>query len=149
PALLRHRNLSPTPFFLQSPAPHRHLHSFPTRRSSDLKIQSAEYLTVFQNRPSMGVVRRAGRLMMKGLVKVVPSCGSICRREPLRSEEHTSELQSLTNLVCRLLLEKKKEQRNEQHSFLGAVRNARDGTAVMNAGVAGVRIDPAGRATQA
>src|SRR5437016_11759200 len=26
----------------------------------------------------------------------------------LRSEEHTSELQSLTNLVCRLLLEKKK-----------------------------------------
>src|SRR5262249_61887789 len=28
----------------------------------------------------------------------------------LRSEEHTSELQSLTNLVCRLLLEKKKER---------------------------------------
>src|SRR5262249_61949680 len=29
-------------------------------------------------------------------------------RDDLRSEEHTSELQSLTNLVCRLLLEKKK-----------------------------------------
>src|SRR5258706_11779188 len=28
----------------------------------------------------------------------------------LRSEEHTSELQSLTNLVCRLLLEKKKNE---------------------------------------
>src|SRR2546430_13534216 len=28
--------------------------------------------------------------------------------EPLRSEEHTSELQSQSNLVCRLLLEKKK-----------------------------------------
>src|SRR5437016_11363409 len=28
-----------------------------------------------------------------------------------RSEEHTSELQSLTNLVCRLLLEKKKQQK--------------------------------------
>src|SRR5258706_12119967 len=28
---------------------------------------------------------------------------------PDRSEEHTSELQSLTNLVCRLLLEKKKK----------------------------------------
>src|SRR5258706_11709214 len=27
---------------------------------------------------------------------------------PVRSEEHTSELQSLTNIVCRLLLEKKK-----------------------------------------
>src|SRR5262249_61430531 len=35
----------------------------------------------------------------------------------LRSEEHTSELQSLTNLVCRLLLEKKKKHITEpQHS---------------------------------
>src|SRR5437016_7970446 len=31
-------------------------------------------------------------------------------RPTRRSEEHTSELQSLTNLVCRLLLEKKKER---------------------------------------
>src|ERR1019366_9750470 len=29
-----------------------------------------------------------------------------------RSEEHTSELQSLTNIVCRLLLEKKKKKKN-------------------------------------
>src|SRR5258706_11937705 len=29
----------------------------------------------------------------------------------IRSEEHTSELQSLTNLVCRLLLEKKKNNK--------------------------------------
>src|SRR2546423_3627207 len=35
------------------------------------------------------------------------------RRNPLRSEEHTSELQSLAYLVCRLLLEKKK---NLSHS---------------------------------
>src|SRR5262249_60114417 len=34
------------------------------------------------------------------------------RESPLRSEEHTSELQSLTNLVCRLLLEKKKKISN-------------------------------------
>src|SRR5438093_7476289 len=32
-----------------------------------------------------------------------------------RSEEHTSELQSLTNLVCRLLLEKKKKQTTKKH----------------------------------
>src|SRR5258706_7605228 len=32
-----------------------------------------------------------------------------------RSEEHTSELQSLTNLVCRLLLEKKKKKENNHH----------------------------------
>src|SRR5437016_6426514 len=31
--------------------------------------------------------------------------------DPDRSEEHTSELQSLTNLVCRLLLEKKKKKK--------------------------------------
>src|SRR5437016_6548122 len=34
-----------------------------------------------------------------------------------RSEEHTSELQSLTNLVCRLLLEKKKMTRSPSSTF--------------------------------
>src|SRR2546430_3130788 len=33
------------------------------------------------------------------------------RRQPGRSEEHTSELQSQSNLVCRLLLEKKKKKK--------------------------------------
>src|SRR5438046_7535887 len=32
----------------------------------------------------------------------------------VRSEEHTSELQSLTNLVCRLLLEKKKQKEPDE-----------------------------------
>src|SRR2546426_5750531 len=35
--------------------------------------------------------------------------------ELLRSEEHTSELQSPCNLVCRLLLEKKKKTKNTNH----------------------------------
>src|SRR5437016_7534037 len=35
-----------------------------------------------------------------------------------RSEEHTSELQSLTNLVCRLLLEKKNFKATPRHSVL-------------------------------
>src|SRR5437016_10544724 len=34
-----------------------------------------------------------------------------------RSEEHTSELQSLTNLVCRLLLEKKKKKITKIHKY--------------------------------
>src|ERR1019366_5958649 len=39
-----------------------------------------------------------------------------CRlRSRTRSEEHTSELQSLTNIVCRLLLEKKKDQTDGIH----------------------------------
>src|SRR5688572_31890510 len=36
-------------------------------------------------------------------------------RKPIRSEEHTSELQSQSNLVCRLLLEKKKKQVSSYH----------------------------------
>src|SRR5438046_6065902 len=35
-----------------------------------------------------------------------------------RSEEHTSELQSLTNLVCRLLLEKKKKTNNTNNKHM-------------------------------
>src|SRR2546427_2615773 len=37
-----------------------------------------------------------------------------------RSEEHTSELQSQSNLVCRLLLEKKKRRRTRQRTWLSA-----------------------------
>src|SRR5438093_4108432 len=42
-----------------------------------------------------------------------------------RSEEHTSELQSLTNLVCRLLLEKKKNSRRANGSMqaVGSSKN--------------------------
>src|SRR5438034_7591135 len=37
------------------------------------------------------------------------------RRLPRRSEEHTSELQSHSDLVCRLLLEKKKKKEKHKH----------------------------------
>src|SRR5258706_10915040 len=36
----------------------------------------------------------------------------------MRSEEHTSELQSLTNLVCRLLLEKKKKKQKKEYKAI-------------------------------
>src|SRR5205814_8560488 len=77
----------------------RDRHSFPTRRSSDLYSvgisppNAAAALASLQNleaepwRP-----QRAPRLGLE------------------RSEEHTSELQSLRHLVCRLLLEKKKKR---------------------------------------
>src|SRR5438093_7650593 len=42
--------------------------------------------------------------------------GPVALRFPERSEEHTSELQSLTNLVCRLLLEKKKKENKKPQS---------------------------------
>src|SRR5688572_31529488 len=38
--------------------------------------------------------------------------------ERVRSEEHTSELQSQSNLVCRLLLEKKKKDKTTSHAKL-------------------------------
>src|SRR2546430_10034364 len=43
------------------------------------------------------------------------------RRVSSRSEEHTSELQSQSNLVCRLLLEKKKNRQNNKTNRVRAV----------------------------
>src|SRR5690606_39736539 len=51
-----------------------------------------------------------------------PFCAAICAVAPVsarpetRSEEHTSELQSRENLVCRLLLEKKKKKHDKPHT---------------------------------
>src|SRR5438093_7155402 len=77
-------------------ANHRYLHSFPTRRSSDL--EAADGFNVlppyFPGAFADFVDLVVPELQARGLFR--------------RSEEHTSELQSLTNLVCRLLLEKKK-----------------------------------------
>src|SRR5438093_2769721 len=53
--------------------------------------------------------------------------GGACRKSTRsRSEEHTSELQSLTNLVCRLLLEKKKRDRRASRRGSDELRK-RDG----------------------
>src|SRR6266478_10172097 len=47
---------------------------------------------------------------------MVPACRRSSRRNNWRSEEHTSELQSQSNLVCRLLLEKKKKKKSNNHN---------------------------------
>src|SRR2546430_3455500 len=52
-------------------------------------------------------VREPGPLDERDRVRALHRLGH------LRSEEHTSELQSQSNLVCRLLLEKKKKKTNE------------------------------------
>src|SRR3989339_549145 len=44
----------------------------------------------------------------------------------LRSEEHTSELQSLTNIVCRLLLEKKKHELKLEKKYLDEFKIAEE-----------------------
>src|SRR5438270_13910228 len=71
-------------FFFYGCGYHRDLHSFPTRRSSDLMPITA-----------------AGDFGATIATLPPPPVSA-------RSEEHTSELQSQSNLVCRLLLEKKK-----------------------------------------
>src|SRR5258706_9517432 len=48
------------------------------------------------------------------------------QRREHRSEEHTSELQSLTNLVCRLLLEKKKTSQSSARSRQSMPQSAQD-----------------------
>src|SRR5687768_12998624 len=84
-------------FFCDSCNDHRHLHSFPTRRSSDLAATCWPCST-----PTS--------------CPTPTSCGApwtTSRIRPWRSEEHTSELQSRLHLVCRLRLEKKKNSRSD------------------------------------
>src|SRR5205823_13707475 len=104
-------------FFHASAAP-RDLHSFPTRRSSDLVQGELHTLLVSPSWVVFGVA-------ITGAIQVVAAAHtfashlrtSTARAADLRttsqrvhrSEEHTSELQSLAYLVCRLLLEKKKK----------------------------------------
>src|SRR2546430_10767769 len=62
------------------------------------------YTTLFR---SLGAVRGVGQGAVEELI------GERAARGPYgRSEEHTSELQSQSNLVCRLLLEKKKKTKD-------------------------------------
>src|SRR5205823_13450868 len=91
-----------TPFFLYSYGAPRDLHSFPTRRSSDLGLPRGAD-------GAHPALRRGG---VHGVHPFAVGDGSAVaappnRRMAARSEEHTSELQSLAYLVCRLLLEKK------------------------------------------
>src|SRR5207302_10923500 len=98
---------------------HINLHSFPTRRSSDLKIlreidqQIADLITDMSDddavivfslhgmRSAAGVPWSLQELLCeKGFARTADWRAQSSRR----SEEHTSELQSRENLVCRLLL---------------------------------------------
>src|SRR5690606_41595718 len=103
--------------FFGSHGDHRDLHSFPTRRSSDLMRYILEvsamkpfFLTVtsrFTISPSLRISSFEGTPWQTTLLM------ELLRANLKRSEEHTSELQSRENLVCRLLLEKKNNTDNE------------------------------------
>src|SRR5258706_2888601 len=65
-------------------------------------------LAAEERQASRGVHELAPVEVTAGLEHLALGKAAPARRGAQRSEEHTSELQSLTNLVCRLLLEKKK-----------------------------------------
>src|SRR2546425_4039374 len=66
------------------------------------------YTTLFRSRAAPAVVLAALRALDGGTHRQARPAGyRIGRANDVRSEEHTSELQSLAYLVCRLLLEKK------------------------------------------
>src|SRR5699024_12242415 len=107
--LSSYRNLRPsssTPLVLHPRVPPPSLPpSSPTRRSSDLAIGSRTERDA--GPPPLGP--GAGRAID---VWSGPACTTSCAaadRPAPRSEEHTSELQSRFDLVCRLLLPKKKK----------------------------------------
>src|SRR5688572_28347753 len=86
--------------------------SLPHRRHAVGKIQRAKNSAgparntqaVKSCRGENGRIGHAGRDFLQAGVHVAANFGETCLRK--RSEEHTSELQSQSNLVCRLLLEK-------------------------------------------
>src|SRR5207237_5145915 len=102
-----------------SSCPPHHLHSCPTRRSSDLVPlrQRAEGQFRHQHRARMVQTFHHRRVFVNHLIfesACSPRCAIAFRRQQIlctprqavqrpRSEEHTSELQSHLNLVCRLL----------------------------------------------
>src|SRR5205823_14664949 len=103
---------------LHSFLPHRTLLPFPTRRSSDLGSRARRRLARdgqhgirHDRRLDEHALRLGIRLPLRGRWRALPTS----KRQPnsQRSEEHTSELQSLAYLVCRLLLEKKKKKQQQ------------------------------------
>src|SRR5690606_40711702 len=106
-------------FPLPVSAYHPDLPSFPTRRSSDLGAGAsrrnrlgrvARAMRVADGEQSLDDLRVLGRdvVALAGIRREVDEELLVLGRQLVRrSEEHTSELQSRENLVCRLLLEKK------------------------------------------
>src|SRR5690606_42047826 len=97
----------------------RALHPFPTRRSSDLPAGlNARRRLVDEDRDIVGADLEETDRFAHGVSLALPAFAKLegrARAERdedriVRSEEHTSELQSRENLVCRLLLEKKKKK---------------------------------------
>src|SRR5206468_12684412 len=103
-------------FFFTSSVAHLSLPSFPTRRSSDLHLHVP--LTVVKVVISDLIERGycpAPEIRSQYRASESRISSAVLRHTNgfglWRSEEHTSELQSRSDLVCRLLLEKKKKTR--------------------------------------
>src|SRR5699024_12672871 len=84
----------------------------PTRRSSDLAGEALCVLTLFRDQPAMWDAWDVDRhvLEMPEPLTTDEQIAASSTEDGSRSEEHTSELQSRFDLVCRLLLEKKKNK---------------------------------------
>src|SRR2546425_7893692 len=69
------------------------------------------YTTLFRSSPAAAPTSRNSRRVMPSVTGDMRTSDAEGSEAERRSEEHTSELQSLAYLVCRLLLEKKKHFR--------------------------------------
>src|SRR5688572_31584550 len=95
-------------FFFYYYGDHTHLHSFPTRRSSDLDSACNRMIKKASNTHAHACeLAKLGLAVWNANPSVYHEFDNWMFLPATRSEEHTSELQSQSNLVCRLLLEKK------------------------------------------
>src|SRR5690625_6642070 len=92
---------------------HRHLYSFPTRRSSDLIQNMDNYSEGQLPFTIIDQVSYDEEKISSTKIREMIRSGNI-----KRSEEHTSELQSRGHHVCRLLLEQKREGTCREKLFL-------------------------------
>src|SRR5690349_24157540 len=84
---------------------------FPTRRSSDLGAMNGMLLRTYARLDKLAWDMNA-RTVDLTVTSARKQDVTLIARQGIRSEEHTSELQSRRDLVCRLLLEKKKTNRH-------------------------------------
>src|SRR5205085_11570090 len=103
-------------FFLLTPRPPRstlfpYTTLFRSQRALSFEASAVKSRRI---RSALAAAAGSGIVVLRHRLGAFPATPAVRISRATRSEEHTSELQSQSNLVCRLLLEKKKNQKRAE-----------------------------------